>query len=186
MKDQKCKSCKNTAEKTNQYFCNRSCAATYNNSKRIRVVFTQRVCACCKLNFKARLLSEKIHCSEKCRHQLIQNKLINDWKLGLLNPSKSSKMNFIRTYLREKQNSGCFDCKLSEWEGHKIPLQLEHKNGIHSDNSYDNLCLLCPNCHALKSTSGSRNKGRGRSSRPSNEKKVNQSVGLAILSIKKN
>jgi hypothetical protein len=30
-----------------------------------------------------------------------------------------------------------------------IPLELNHKDGDHGNNSKDNLELLCPNCHAL-------------------------------------
>lgn len=46
----------------------------------------------------------------------------------------------------------CSSCRLEEWLDKPIPLELEHINGNSSDNSIDNLCLLCPNCHALTST----------------------------------
>lgn len=45
----------------------------------------------------------------------------------------------------------CENCNLSVWLDKKvpIPLELHHINGDHEDNSYENLQLLCPNCHAL-------------------------------------
>ncbi|MDO8641463.1 MAG: hypothetical protein Q7R33_07990 [Nitrosarchaeum sp.] len=43
----------------------------------------------------------------------------------------------------------CCNCKLTEWMGRKIPLELEHKNGIKNDHRKENLELRCPNCHAL-------------------------------------
>lgn len=52
----------------------------------------------------------------------------------------------------------CNKCNLTEWMGQSMPLELEHKNGIHNDNRIENLELLCPNCHALTPTYRGRNK----------------------------
>lgn len=46
----------------------------------------------------------------------------------------------------------CYNCNLTEWMGSPITLELEHIDGNHSNNSIDNLTLLCPNCHALTPT----------------------------------
>jgi hypothetical protein len=54
----------------------------------------------------------------------------------------------------------CSNCGLSEWCDKKIPLELEHINGINNDNRLENLTLLCPNCHALTSTYRGKNKGK--------------------------
>jgi len=37
---------------------------------------------------------------------------------------------------------------LREWLGQPIPLELDHKDGNHSNNDLSNLRLLCCNCHA--------------------------------------
>jgi predicted RNA-binding Zn-ribbon protein involved in translation (DUF1610 family) len=44
------------------------------------------------------------------------------------------------------------------WQGEKLSLQLEHKNGKRNDNRKENLCFLCPNCHSQTSTFAGRNK----------------------------
>lgn len=44
------------------------------------------------------------------------------------------------------------ECGLTEWLGKKITLELEHIDGDNSNDSEDNLLLLCPNCHAQTKT----------------------------------
>lgn len=44
----------------------------------------------------------------------------------------------------------CEICKNSSWLGLPLPLELHHINGNHSDNSYENLQILCPNCHSIQ------------------------------------
>lgn len=46
----------------------------------------------------------------------------------------------------------CECCGLEEWLNKKIPLELDHINGINNDHRLGNLRLLCPNCHALTPT----------------------------------
>lgn len=56
--------------------------------------------------------------------------------------------------------SKCSNCNLTNWLENKIPLELDHINGINTDNRLNNLRLLCPNCHALTSTYRGKNKGQ--------------------------
>ena len=46
----------------------------------------------------------------------------------------------------------CSRCGISEWQGEKLSLHLDHINGIRNDNRLENLRLLCPNCHSLTET----------------------------------
>jgi len=43
----------------------------------------------------------------------------------------------------------CERCGRVEWEGEPIPLQVHHIDGDRTNNSVENLQILCPNCHAL-------------------------------------
>lgn len=46
------------------------------------------------------------------------------------------------------------------WNGKRLNLILDHKNGVNGDNRPKNLQLLCPNCNSQQPTHGGRNKGR--------------------------
>lgn len=46
----------------------------------------------------------------------------------------------------------CNLCKISEWNGKEVSLQLDHINGNPKDHSFSNLRLLCPNCHSQTPT----------------------------------
>lgn len=45
-----------------------------------------------------------------------------------------------------------------EWNNKALSLQLDHINGVNTDNRVENLRWLCPNCHSQTDTYGSKNK----------------------------
>ena len=73
--------------------------------------------------------------------------------------SNDLKQRLIREGILEEV---CTSCTLTEWMGQPIPLELDHINGVRTDNRIENLRIICPNCHALTPTY------RGRSNRKSN------------------
>lgn len=66
---------------------------------------------------------------------------------------------YNRTALKEKLLihgvlvNECYECRIGpEWNGKKLVLVLDHQNGIHNDDRFENLRLLCPNCNSQTST----------------------------------
>ena len=104
----------------------------------------------------------------------IKNKILS---LGLLipkynyygSPTKNRKFSneevFIEnsTFPRQKiknriikENLLVYECEKcmnkGEWNGEKLSLHLDHKNGVENDHRLENLRFLCPNCHSQTDT----------------------------------
>lgn len=94
---------------------------------------------------------------------------IENWKLGKVSGTKGQTdiSDYIRRYLLEKYEYKCSKCGWCEKNPitNKSPLEVEHINGISTDNREENLTILCPNCHSLTPTYKALNKGNGRASR---------------------
>jgi len=74
---------------------------------------------------------------------------------GSIIKSHLLKLKLIEDGLKERQ---CEICCSKDWMGKPMPLELHHINGDRFDNRFENLQLLCPNCHALTDNYS----GRGR------------------------
>jgi len=70
-------------------------------------------------------------------------------------PSHKLKQRLIIEGLKQHK---CECCGITEWMGQLTPIELDHINGIHTDNRLENLRLLCPNCHAQTETYRGKNK----------------------------
>ncbi len=64
----------------------------------------------------------------------------------------------VKRLVRLGWTYACVECGITEWRGVMLRLHLDHINGIHTDNRFDNLRLLCPNCHSLTRTYCGRNR----------------------------
>lgn len=94
---------------------------------------------------------------------------IKDWLDGKetgLNPDGTFSKR-IKRYFMDFHNSKCQKCGWGEKNQYtnKIPLEIHHVDGNHQNNKFENLELLCPNCHALTATTKGANRGNGRASR---------------------
>ncbi|MFA5933203.1 MAG: HNH endonuclease signature motif containing protein [Microgenomates group bacterium] len=66
------------------------------------------------------------------------------------------KRRLFQTNLKKEE---CEECGWAECSiDGRIPLELDHINGISQDNRLENLRILCPNCHSLKTTHRGRNR----------------------------
>lgn len=69
--------------------------------------------------------------------------------------SHSLRKRLIAEGLKEAR---CESCDITDWLGKPAPLELDHIDGDHLNNSLTNLRILCPNCHAQTETYRGKNK----------------------------
>lgn len=64
----------------------------------------------------------------------------------------------IRTLLiAEGRPDKCETCELSEWNGNRLTLEVDHRDGDPRHNKRENFRLICPNCHSTTPTWRGRN-----------------------------
>ena len=84
-------------------------------------------------------------CSNKCQGEYTVKKRF----------TKNSKWNKnMRKYLVENKTYECNVCGISEYNNKHITLQVDHIDGDRTNNEFDNLRFLCPNCHSQTETWG--------------------------------
>ena len=44
----------------------------------------------------------------------------------------------------------CEKCGIENWNGEELPFELDHIDSNKYNNNLDNLQILCPNCHSIK------------------------------------
>lgn len=150
--------------KTKRFFCNHSCAASFNNRTRKCDRSRQpRVCQWCQNPTSG----GSNHCSLSCGQLHHQSKQWDFRKQQIEADGGFKKENryLSRKYLIEKFGHQCTLCKLTEWKNELIPLVCDHIDGNSENNLLSNLRMVCQNCNALLPTFGSKNRGNGRMSK---------------------
>jgi 5-methylcytosine-specific restriction endonuclease McrA len=151
-------------------FCNRSCAASYNNLKKIKNTHNTSY-HCLNCNKESKFLPQKInkYCSQKCQSDFQYKVYIAEWKQNSQTGMSSGKTfqisSYVRRYLREKFENKCTSCGITEYNNKPLTMQIEHIDGDSSNNRPENLTLLCPNCHSQTDTFTGKNRGKGRHER---------------------
>jgi hypothetical protein len=145
-------------EQRHNKFCSHACSAAHNNAGKCRngTPVPKGVCRNCgkPLEHKDR---DQVYCGRDCDLAHKKARVIQQIEAGLRNSPP-----LIRRYLIGARGYKCESCGLNEWLGQAIPLQVDHTDGDAGNNVLSNLKLLCPNCHALTPTFGSKNRGNGR------------------------
>lgn len=143
-------------EQRRNRFCCRSCAASYNNHGKKRYPDRPRA-SCIHCGEKIPNCQNKLFCSNECRHAFgvkqIESAILTGGEVGARQ---------VREFLFRTRERRCESCGLTQWLDQPIPLEQDHTNGNPTDNSLENLRLICPNCHALTPTYKGKNKGNGR------------------------
>ena len=67
----------------------------------------------------------------------------------LKNWSDYTKAVNLKKHLIKEKGHKCESCGNEEWMGFPITLEIHHIDGDKSNNSLENLQLLCPNCHSV-------------------------------------
>jgi len=143
-----CPKCKSNHTKPGT-FCSRTCA----NSR----IFSQESRLKKSLALKGKTSNTKTMSIEAQIER--KKKFTETWlKKYLQTPFDNLGMENKRRRVFEEQRYSCNRCGISEWQGYKITLELEHKDGNTSNNIRDNLEGLCPNCHSITDTWRGRNK----------------------------
>lgn len=70
---------------------------------------------------------------------------LKDW-------SDYTRASNLKPHLQRERGSRCEECQRTTWRNQTIPLEIHHVDGDRTNNSLDNLLLLCPNGHALTDT----------------------------------
>lgn len=143
-------------------FCSRSCAAKVNNIGKNRHAGSKKLAACVVCDSSLVGSSAKKFCSRICQAEYY-------WQEKVAEIEKTNFINFpnriLRRYLLQVRNLECEICKNTTWQDKPISLEVHHKDGNSKNNDLGNLCLVCPNCHALTDSYKGKNRGNGRETR---------------------
>jgi hypothetical protein len=152
-------------------FCSRSCSVSFNNKFR-KKTRNKKPLTLDNVKYKKKKSKKCIVCNSDTSGRFCSNTCYSINKRNQINLSiddgdTSFNCKFYKNYLIEKYGNRCMEC---DWSiknpiTGNVPIQLEHIDGDSSNNSLNNLKLLCPNCHSLTSTYGFLNNGKGRSER---------------------
>lgn len=153
-----CDECSSPLKSDGNRFCSLSCAATANNRAR-RPRNPGPPCPNCGRE----KLRSRAYCSRSCGTGHKRTVFIESWKLGEVpGGSDQGVSERVRHFLMERSNRRC-ERKACGWDWTKTcGVEVEHINGDPTDHRFENLMVICPNCHTNTSSYKGRNRGRGR------------------------
>lgn len=171
-----CNNCGNPIEYKNRHgkYCTKTCAAKINNKikpkrkkglvdnyqlKKKKIKALKIINNKCNFCFKS--IENKKFCNNDC---LVKNYFMETFLNWYYSETYINKYKnpLIKQFLITMCGYQCSRCHISEYNGKPLTLHLEHIDGDATNNIKENVCLLCPNCHALTPTYKGRNIGGGK------------------------
>ncbi len=167
-----------------QRFCSRSCSASITNKSRTQTIETRlkiskslrgelvneiyqdQVCKYCGKPIQ-NIFKELDFCCNECRTRYFYELKVNDWLENPSNVKTTFIPRYIKQWLKETRGEKCEICGWHETNEftNTIPLQIHHIDGDCTNNSPENLQILCPNSHSLTNNYCSRNMGKSKRNR---------------------
>lgn len=92
-------------------------------------------------NIKNNLQKLKIDTSHWKGQGWNKDQQLKDW-------TKYSRVGHLKKHLIKEKSHQCEKCLLTTWLEQPIILEVHHKDGNRTNNNFNNLQLLCCNCHA--------------------------------------
>lgn len=130
-------------------FCSRECA----NSRRFSKESKQQTSASVKRYYatneskRRKLDKETIERASEKRKVTFRTKYDNlPWE------ELTPKGETVKRRLLVEQGGVCRICGVNSWMGKPLILQLDHIDGNNTNNSKENLRMICPNCHSQTET----------------------------------
>lgn len=145
-----------------QTFCSHSCAASATNRKRADK--EHRPLANCGTCGKRLSTPTATFCSQQCR----ADDKVKRWLNGEVfseGRAWGDVTDWMRNYLFSLRGRQCWECGWEQANASTgvVPVEIDHIDGDSSNNLFDNLRVLCPNCHSLTPTFRGLNKESARS-----------------------
>lgn len=93
-------------------------------------------------NMKRNLQRLQLDCGHWTGQGWNKGQQLKDWK-------DYTKIEYCKKHLIKHKGHKCERCDFEKWQNEAIPLEVHHIDGDRTNNAFDNLLLLCCNCHAL-------------------------------------
>lgn len=132
----------------NGKFCSSSCSATFNGKNRPKPK-ANVICAYCEKEFykapnKQKLSKSGLYfCSREHKDAAQRIGGIRE----IMPPHYGTSLSSYRTLAIRTYGAKCQRC---DYDAHEAAIAVHHKDHNHSNNSIDNLEVLCWNCHAIE------------------------------------
>ncbi len=152
-----CKHCFTPLTNKKRLFCNKSCSASFNNTKRIRKCnyLQQTFCINCSKTF---IYNKSSSCGKYCGNKCQQEFILLTQTLPKAEQGIITEHSTLKRVILLNNPYQCSFCNISTWNDKSIVLELDHIDGNSDNNFLNNLRLLCPNCHSQTETYCGRNK----------------------------